>query len=202
MPVTTGLTLLISGEPVGKSGILIDGVKIDYVLKNRQRVRVLNGLDLVIRPGEFVSIVGPSGCGKTTLLRAVAQLVTPSEGRITISNGGSRFPLSMVFQRPNLLPWLTVRQNAELPFRLTHEPWTEPARQRLNALLATVGLFGFQDALPHELSGGMQMRASVPSMRPRETVWGLRRSTCGAVAPAPLRSSRTISEKPCTWPIE
>jgi len=119
--------------------------------------------DLTFRAGQTTALVGPSGCGKSTLLRMVAGLENPSAGRIEI--GGAppadtlrRAGLSVAFQDPSLLPWRSVRRNIELALSL--------ARRRVEAsevdrLIALVGLDGFGDARPAELSGGMRQRAAI-----------------------------------------
>ena len=124
----------------------------------------LVGVDLVIREGEFVSLVGPSGCGKSTLLRLIAGLGRPTKGALrwweqdfaAVGQPGRR--MAFVFQEPALMPWATVERNVELPLRL--------AGRRKNAAevgeaLEKVGLSEFRKAYPRELSGGMQMRVSI-----------------------------------------
>jgi len=124
-------------------------------------VQALADVSLRIAPGEFVSLLGPSGCGKSTLLRLLAGLETPSDGRVPAPGEGG---VGFVFQSPTLLPWSTVRDNVALPLRLAGRArgLSSPQRRaRADALLQRVGLAGFEDAWPEELSGGMQMRASL-----------------------------------------
>ena len=116
----------------------------------------LAGVDLLVRPGEFVSIVGPSGCGKSTLLRVAAGLQEPTAGTCTVDHDRIGF----VFQDANLLPWRTVQRNAELPAELHGMPRAERARAAQEAL-ALVGLADFAGHTPAQLSGGMRMRASL-----------------------------------------
>jgi NitT/TauT family transport system ATP-binding protein len=131
------------------------------------RLRVLDGISLTIPPGQFLTILGPSGCGKSTLLRVMAGLLAPERGLVRWGDGlqenrASRMAIN--FQRPVLLPWLSVSENALLPLRLTtesHPADSEPARERLERLLHMTGLYPFRHALPQELSGGMQMRAAL-----------------------------------------
>ena len=107
--------------------------------------------------GEFVALLGPSGCGKTTLLRIIAGLVAPSAGRI----GRTGDPkLAMVFQAPTLMPWSRVGTNVRLPLDLAHVPRTQ-ADATVRDALALVGLADCAQRYPRELSGGMQMRASI-----------------------------------------
>ena len=120
-------------------------------------------LDLTFEAGRTTALVGPSGCGKSTLLRMIAGLEAPSAGTIDI--GGSppaqtlrRAGLSVAFQDPSLLPWRTVRGNIELALTLARRP-VDPAK--VDDLISLVGLAGFADARPAELSGGMRQRAAI-----------------------------------------
>jgi NitT/TauT family transport system ATP-binding protein len=126
----------------------------------------LAGVDLTIRPGEFVSLLGPSGCGKSTLLRLIAGLAAPSSGTIDwpqsayTAEGSPEPALSFVFQEPTLLPWRTSAQNVHLPLLLAGVDRGE-ARERVREALALVGLSAFADLHPRQLSGGMKMRVSI-----------------------------------------
>jgi len=132
--------------------------------------RALEGIDLAVAPGEFVSLLGPSGCGKSTLLKIVAGLLAPSAGRVRFAPGGdARGAVGFVFQEPTLLPWADVAHNVALPLRLLGLSRGE-RRARVQAALELVDLGGFAQAWPRELSGGMQMRVSlarVLAQRPR-----------------------------------
>ncbi len=125
------------------------------------------GVNLSVRRQEFVCVLGPSGCGKTTMLRCLTGLEALSEGKVLIHGEpvtGVHPDLAMVFQRPVLLPWLTVADNVQLPLRVGgHARSSAPAasRDRATALLELVGLKGFESSYPYELSGGMQQRASI-----------------------------------------
>ena len=128
-------------------------------------VQALDGLDLDVRPGEFVSLLGPSGCGKSTALRLIAGLSEPSRGSITWDAGGAAAgsrgrDIGFVFQEPTLMPWTTVTKNVALPLALHHMPAGD-AGPRVAAALERVGLAAFHDAYPRELSGGMKMRVSI-----------------------------------------
>ena len=119
---------------------------------------VLHGIDLHLRPGEFVALLGASGCGKSTLLRLIAGLDTPTTGEITI--GGRKVSdcdprCAMVFQEPRLLPWRTVAQNVALGARGV------PNAETPEAMLERVGLSGSARAWPHQLSGGMAQRVGL-----------------------------------------
>ena len=122
---------------------------------------VLEPLDLTFAAGQTTALIGPSGCGKSTLLRLIAGLEEPSQGSVSI---GSRSPkslarqggLSMAFQDPALLPWRTVRDNIALGAQLARKP-----DDGVDALIDLVGLAGFANYRPAELSGGMRQRAAI-----------------------------------------
>ena len=128
-------------------------------------VTALSKVDLRVQSGEFVSLIGPSGCGKTTLLRAMADLVRPTSGTITV-NGMSPAEARMaraygyVFQAPALYAWRTVRRNLMLPLEIIGMPAAERASRAVK-YLAMVGLEGFERKFPWQLSGGMQQRVSI-----------------------------------------
>ena len=125
-----------------------------------KRIDALKDFDLTLRDGEFVSLVGPSGCGKSTLLRVVAGLHKDYSGTVTIDKAVRRNELGFVFQRDALLPWRTVLANVATGLQIrgvSRKERTERARH----LLDRVGLSGFEDAYPSQLSGGMRQRASV-----------------------------------------
>ncbi len=128
-----------------------------------QETHALASIDLDIGAGEFVSIVGPSGCGKSTMLRLVAGLLAPSTGHVEILGRKVTGPvteLGIVFQSPVLLDWRTLLDNVLAQIELRgHRP--DAYRQRAIDLLAAVGLAGFEDRYPHELSGGMRQRAQI-----------------------------------------
>jgi NitT/TauT family transport system ATP-binding protein len=118
----------------------------------------VRGVDLDLVEGEFVSLLGPSGCGKSTLLRMIAGLGEASAG--TISWSTSTHDLGFVFQEPTLMPWATTLRNVMLPLTLARVGKGE-AETRAAEMLALVGLAGFEQAYPRELSGGMKMRVSI-----------------------------------------
>jgi NitT/TauT family transport system ATP-binding protein len=120
----------------------------------------LAGVDLSVERGEFLSILGPSGCGKSTLLRIVAGLTAPSAGDCRLSVDRAPGRIGFVFQDPTLMPWSTVTGNVLLPFRIAGERGAA-VRERALAAVRAVGLTGFEDAYPHQLSGGMRMRVSI-----------------------------------------
>jgi len=122
--------------------------------------RALSGLDLDIRPGEFVSLLGPSGCGKSTALRIMAGLSAPSEGVVEWPSAAGQKRIGFVFQEPTLMPWASVFNNVKLPLDLRRAPAANVA-DGVRAALDHVGLAEFYHAYPRELSGGMRMRASI-----------------------------------------
>ncbi|MCD2338906.1 ABC transporter ATP-binding protein [Ideonella azotifigens] len=124
----------------------------------------LQGVDLRIAPGEFVSLLGPSGCGKSSVLRLLAGLDLPSSGEVLRQGAAAtRGPVrdaGFVFQEPTLMPWANVVTNVELPLRLQGMA-AEPRAAAALAALQRVGLGEFAEAMPRELSGGMKMRAAI-----------------------------------------
>jgi NitT/TauT family transport system ATP-binding protein len=129
-------------------------------------LKALDAIDLDVARGEFLSLVGPSGCGKSTLLRIIAGLIEPSAGLCRLSletDRRGRIPsgrIGFVFQDPTLMPWSTVTNNVLLPFRLCGRVGAAE-RDRAAAEIGSVGLAGFEEAYPRQLSGGMRMRVSI-----------------------------------------
>ena len=128
-------------------------------------LEALDGIDLTVRRGEFLSVLGPSGCGKSTLLRIIAGLSEPTQGacHLPLSDAGKPIAagrIGFVFQDPTLMPWSTVTANVELPFRIAGRVGAAE-RERAHAALRAVGLSGFERSYPHQLSGGMRMRVSI-----------------------------------------
>ena len=126
-------------------------------------VRALRDVSLTVSDGEFVSLVGPSGCGKTTLLRILGGLLLPDAGVVRI--GGQvltqpRREIGFVFQDPTLMPWRTVVQNVTLPLEVQGRDGNGHQKRAME-LLGLVGLLGFENLYPYELSGGMQQRVAI-----------------------------------------
>jgi NitT/TauT family transport system ATP-binding protein len=126
--------------------------------------------NLSVGQDEFVAIVGPSGCGKSTLLKLISGLLGPTRGGVRIGGKNVKKPLTsigMAFQNSTLLPWRNVRDNVLLPLEIVEPYRSQPKsemparRRRADDLLATVGLAGFADSMPWQLSGGMQQRAQL-----------------------------------------
>lgn len=126
-----------------------------FAVRGRE-VRALDRISMDFPPGSFTTIVGRSGCGKTTLLRLLAGLQSPDTGSL---RHGAQDRIGYVFQEPRLMPWLTVRRN--VGFGLGREEATPDAADRIASVLARVGLTGFADAYPAQLSGGMASRVAI-----------------------------------------
>ena len=130
----------------------------------------VQGLDMKVERGEFVAVVGPSGCGKSTLMKLVTGLHIPQEGVVTVAGEQVTKPVSIVgmaFQNPTMLPWRTTLDNVLLPLEIVERHRKRLRRERFDyiakaeALLAKVGLKGFGEKFPWQLSGGMQQRANL-----------------------------------------
>ncbi|HEV3485253.1 MAG TPA: ABC transporter ATP-binding protein, partial [Vicinamibacterales bacterium] len=147
-------------------GITISGLKKIYErLSRREIVRTyaLNGVDLDVRPKEFVTLIGPSGCGKTTVLKIIAGLLRPSAGQVKIGEKVVRGPgtdRATVFQSPGLMPWRSVIANVVLALEFAKVP-AEQRLPRARRYVDLVGLQDFHDHYPGELSGGMQQRVGI-----------------------------------------
>ncbi len=152
----------MSSMPDGRA-IEVRGLSLTYA--GRPPVVALDGVDLVVAPGEFAVLLGPSGCGKSTLLRALAGLVRPTAGEALASS------VAYMPQRDLLLPWRRVLGNATFAAELAGVPPAE-ARGRARALLGRFGLEGFERAWPAQLSGGMRQRLALlrTFLAPRDTL--------------------------------
>jgi ABC-type nitrate/sulfonate/bicarbonate transport system ATPase subunit len=125
-------------------------------------VVALAAVDLAIRPGELICLLGPSGCGKSTLLRLIAGLDAPDSGAITLDGEtvrGPHYTRGLVFQDPTLFPWRTVRENVATGWDARGLPWRD--KGEVDDYIALVGLQGFENAYPYQLSGGMAQRAAL-----------------------------------------
>lgn len=145
------------------SWIEVSGLHKVYTPKRSDPTHALSDINFTVRRGEFVSIVGPSGCGKTTLLKILAGLSPRTEGAVSIAGHEVTKPIpevGMVFQAATLLPWRTIIDNVMVPAEIQKLDKTKH-RKRAQALLDLVGLTGFEDKYPFELSGGMQQRAGI-----------------------------------------
>ncbi|WP_308416626.1 ABC transporter ATP-binding protein [Streptomyces sp. AJS327] len=142
----------------------IRGATVEFpARRGRTPVRALSDLGLTVGEGEFVAVLGPSGCGKSTALNLIAGFMRPTTGSVSVSGKNVARPgpeRGVVFQDANLLPWLTVRRNVTLGPRLRKESATQ-YEDRVTEVLAEVGLDGFENHLPGELSGGMRQRVAL-----------------------------------------
>jgi NitT/TauT family transport system ATP-binding protein len=145
---------------------LLDLVEVEksYATLDGERIIALSPTDLQVKAGEFICIVGPSGCGKTTLLNLISGLIRPSGGEIRfrgVPNEGPSGEIGIVFQKPVLLAWRSVIENVMLPIEVMNLRPRQQFQEKARQLLATVGLAGFENRYPRELSGGMQQRAAI-----------------------------------------
>lgn len=141
---------------------MVGNIEIHGVSKSFDDVHVLNGFSLDVRPGSFVSLIGPSGCGKSTLLRIIGGLEKQYDGTVfldgeRVTRAGS--DRGFAFQGSNLFPWLTVEGN--VAFGLKARKIYREKKQDVMDIIKLVGLSGFEDSYPHQISGGMQQRASL-----------------------------------------
>lgn len=138
----------------------------------RGPIEAVADIDLDIEEGEFVALLGPTGCGKSTLLRVISDLISPTTGSVEVRGQPAHVArqnndFGFVFQEPALLPWRTALENVHLPLEVVKYP-VQQRRQRCEELLELVGLSGFEENLPHELSGGMKQRVAIV----RALAWG------------------------------
>ena len=143
---------------------LIEVDRVSQVFRTRKtRLHALDEIVLDVRENEFITLVGRSGCGKSTLLRIIAGLLTATGGEVRVQGrrvAAPRPDVGLMFQRSALLPWRNVIDNVMLPVEILKLD-RKPFRRRAEELLTLVGLEGFEDRRPHELSGGMQQRVAL-----------------------------------------
>lgn len=139
--------------------IILDNISKNYARNTEREIAALENISFSLGDKEFLSIVGPSGCGKTTLLKIVAGLIIPDEGKI-LFEGVSQSNGILVFQDQGLLPWLTVGENIGLGLELKGIPKKDREATVLN-FMEVVRLQGFEKYYPHELSGGMRQRVAL-----------------------------------------
>ena len=145
---------------MSKKIFTVEKVSKNFLIKGDQHLRVLDNIDFTLHEGEIVALLGKSGSGKSTLLRIIAGLMSPSSGEVLYRGKKVSAPvpdISMVFQSFALMPWLTVLQNVELGLEARNIP-AEERRERAEKAIDMVGLDGFENAYPKELSGGMKQR--------------------------------------------
>jgi ABC-type nitrate/sulfonate/bicarbonate transport system ATPase subunit len=147
----------------GSALLSIEGVTRVFEAAQGQRTLALQPIDFLVQENDFVTILGPSGCGKSTLLRIVAGLDTPSAGQVLLEGQAVQGPgadRGMVFQSYTLFPWLTIEQNIRFGLRERGLPLAVQ-RERSDYFIARVGLRGFEQHYPKQLSGGMQQRTAI-----------------------------------------
>ncbi|MBC7083666.1 MAG: ABC transporter ATP-binding protein [Firmicutes bacterium] len=157
-----------------EAGIVVRGLGKRFIAAGREIV-ALENIDLSAATGEFVTIIGPSGCGKTTLLRCIGGFERPTSGTVLVDGrvaGGPGTDRMIVFQSfDQLFPWLTALENVARALRITRTvPGVAESRRAACAYLELVGLSGYEDFFPHQLSGGMKQRVAIAralSVRPR-----------------------------------
>lgn len=143
--------------------ITIDRASKVFLTRDGEDIVALKDASLTIGDCEFIALVGPSGCGKSTLLRLIGGLLPLSNGTITIDGAtvtGPREDTGIVFQAPTLLPWATIKDNVLFPLSLMGKLQPD-SKAKASQLLDMVGLGGFEQKYPRELSGGMQQRAAI-----------------------------------------
>jgi ABC-type nitrate/sulfonate/bicarbonate transport system ATPase subunit len=164
-PMKDTVTDARTGPETRTPAIELRGIRKSFRLSERSEstVLALDDIDLVIRDGEFMTIIGPSGCGKTTLLRIIASLSAPDAGEVIVGGEAVTEPgirRAMVFQTFGLFPWKTVIDNVTFPLDVRKVPAAK-ARETAMRHISRVGLEKFVDAYPHQLSGGMQQRVGL-----------------------------------------
>jgi len=164
-------------------------------------IRALARTDFTVRKGEFAVLLGPSGCGKTTMLRLMAGLEYPTSGAVEISgrplwrdeqrDDSAAAHMGIVFQEPNLFPWLSIEDNIALPLKLRGINKVA-RRERARKLCELVGISGFEQRWPRELSGGMRQRAAIARALSYDPEILLMDEPFGALDAITLATSKTI----------
>lgn len=145
-----------------KGLVEVEGLSITFT-RSRHAVTVLDNVNFQVQPGSFVCLLGPSGCGKSTLLNAIAGFIRPTQGYILVDKNPVTKPgadRGFVFQQYSLLPWKTTFQNVEFGLKIKGIAKKE-RRELVDEYLNRVGLYQHRHSYPHQLSGGMQQRASI-----------------------------------------
>jgi NitT/TauT family transport system ATP-binding protein len=168
------MSALVAERPADATAaaVQIKNVSMVYSVRGGE-VFAVDDVSLDVAPGEFVSLIGPSGCGKSTLLRLVADILQPTNGAIAVDGmttheARRRHAYSFVFQNPVLFPWLNLQRNVEFALDIVGSKRSERAALA-NEMIELVGLKGFEEAFPNQLSGGMRQRAAIAralTMRP------------------------------------
>jgi NitT/TauT family transport system ATP-binding protein len=155
---------LSAKRPLAETAVSCEKVSVRFT-SERGTVTALDKIDLSIPRGSFLTLLGPSGCGKSTLLRVMADLIAPTSGRISVLGDAPQAArearqIGFVFQDPALLAWRTVLENVSLPLEVGGGK-SLPGARAPRELLSLVGLDGWEQAYPHELSGGMRQRVAI-----------------------------------------
>ena len=147
-------------DPIKTAALSLSNLSVTFPNGNGG-LEALRNVSFEVQPQEFLCVLGPSGCGKTTLLRVLAGLLQPTSGEITFHEHTGKLPeTGFVFQNANLMPWRSVLQNITLPLELADAPRDEIQRKAAD-LIELVGLQGFEDNWPKDLSGGMAQRVAL-----------------------------------------
>jgi len=146
--------------------ISIENVGKIYAPDSPEPVQALHDINLTVDENEFVSLIGPSGCGKTTLLKCIGDILSPTAGQITINGSSPEVSrkdnrIAFFFQEDVLLPWRSVMENVLLPLEIQNRSIDQDNHERAQEVINTVGLQGFEDHQPAELSGGMRERVAL-----------------------------------------
>jgi NitT/TauT family transport system ATP-binding protein len=151
-----------SGARASSSALVVDGV-VKHFVTSESVITAVDHVSFDVRPGEFISIIGPSGCGKSTLFNIVGGLVDGYEGRVLVDGEvvkGSHGAIGMVFQEESTFPWRTTLENVAFPLEVAGVSKTERL-ERARHFVKLVGLDGFENRYPAELSGGMRQRTAI-----------------------------------------
>jgi NitT/TauT family transport system ATP-binding protein len=149
-------------QPIGEPTLVVRHLSTIFPDGN-SGLAALEDISFSVYPEQFICVLGPSGCGKTTLLRNLAGLLPPTQGEILYGHSALTAPrhgVGMVFQKANLMPWRTVMENILLPLEIQHVP-QQQVLERAHNLIQLVGLAGFENTLPRDLSGGMAQRVAI-----------------------------------------
>jgi NitT/TauT family transport system ATP-binding protein len=163
MTVASGSRAVPVGSAAAFAFVEADSLTKSFFDAQRLPFQALDGVSLAVEEGEFLSIVGPSGCGKSTLLRLLSGLDQPDSGVVRLRGEplvSPRREIGFVFQRSNLMPWRSVLRNISLPLEIARVSQDESA-SRAASWVSLVGLGGFRDAYPNQLSGGMRQRVAL-----------------------------------------